>query len=63
MSEIELSLEIINSINNVDVALLHCILNYPTPNKDANLGMISCLAKIYPNNIIGYSDHTLQIKI
>ena len=62
LGEIELSLEIINSINNVDVALLHCILNYPTPNKDANLGMISCLAKIYPNNIIGYSDHTLPDK-
>jgi len=44
---------------NVSLALLHCVLNYPTPDKNANLGMISGLKKAFPNNIIGYSDHTL----
>lgn len=41
------------------LALLHCVLNYPTPDKNANLGMISGLKSAFPNNIIGYSDHTL----
>ncbi len=42
----------------VPVALLHCVLNYPTRNKDANLLMISGLKKEFPEHIIGYSDHT-----
>ena len=44
---------------NVSLALLHCILNYPTKNKDANLGMIKSLNKEFPQKIIGYSDHTM----
>ena len=42
---------------------MHCILNYPTLNKDANLNMISILKKKFPNNIIGYSDHTLVSEV
>ena len=45
------------------LALLHCVLNYPTPNKNANLGMILSLKKKFPNHIIGYSDHTLPGKM
>jgi N-acetylneuraminate synthase len=41
------------------VALLHCILNYPTDNENAHLGMIKDLQLKFPDKIIGYSDHTL----
>ena len=41
------------------LALLHCVLNYPTEDADANLAMILDLKRIFPKNIIGYSDHTL----
>lgn len=41
------------------LSLLHCVLNYPTPNKNANLGMILDLKTRFPDKIIGYSDHTL----
>ena len=44
---------------NVPLALLHCVLNYPTPDENANLGMIKGLIKEFPDNFIGYSDHTL----
>ena len=44
---------------NVPLALLHCVLNYPTTDENANLGMITALRNEFPNNIIGYSDHTL----
>jgi len=43
----------------VDVAILHCILNYPTNDSNANLGMIKDLQAKFPRRIIGYSDHTL----
>jgi N-acetylneuraminate synthase len=41
------------------LALLHCVLNYPTVDENANLGMILDLKQKFPNHIIGYSDHTL----
>ena len=59
-AEIKSALGWINNISaDINVALLHCILNYPTPNINANLRMILDLCKEYPKNIIGYSDHTL----
>ena len=42
-----------------DLALLHCVLNYPTPDENAALGMIPALRQRFPNHVIGYSDHTL----
>jgi len=41
------------------LSLLHCVLNYPTPDENANLGMILDLKAKFPDKIIGYSDHTL----
>lgn len=43
----------------VQVALLHCVLNYPTDDENANLGMIKGLKQKFPDLPIGYSDHTL----
>lgn len=45
--------------SSVPVALLHCILNYPTADENANLGMIVGLRESFPQHMIGYSDHTL----
>jgi len=42
-----------------ELSLLHCVLNYPTDDINANLGMIRSLKKEFPDLIIGYSDHTL----
>lgn len=41
------------------IIIMHCILNYPTEDWNANLSMISDLKKNFPQYIIGYSDHTL----
>jgi len=56
--EIEQAVSWINKYGN-PLALLHCVLNYPTPDKNANLGMILSLKEKFPKHIIGYSDHTL----
>lgn len=55
--EIKDAIEILNSNGAEEIVLLHCILNYPTLNKDANLGMILDLKSF--NLEVGYSDHTL----
>ena len=44
---------------DLNVSIMHCILNYPTLDSNANLAMISDLQEKFPENIIGYSDHTL----
>ncbi|EJF06264.1 sialic acid synthase [Thiovulum sp. ES] len=58
LSEIHEAIKWIEEFN-VPYALLHCVLNYPTPDENANLGMISGLKKAFPDTPIGYSDHTL----
>ncbi|MFL2507989.1 MAG: N-acetylneuraminate synthase family protein [Candidatus Pseudothioglobus sp.] len=62
LAEINLAIETLYDYGAKDVALLHCILNYPTENRNANLGMICALKDAYPENLIGYSDHTLPCK-
>jgi N-acetylneuraminate synthase len=41
------------------LTLLHCVLNYPTADENAALGMIPALKRHFPEHVIGYSDHTL----
>ena len=43
----------------VDLALMHCILSYPTKYVDAHLEIISFLKKKFNKLTIGYSDHTI----
>ncbi len=59
LPEIQSAVEVLEKSNCKDIALLHCILNYPTPYSQAHLRMIKNLIDVFPNNIIGYSDHTL----
>jgi len=58
MHEIQQAVEWIDA-KQIPVALLHCILNYPTKDENAHLGMIKDLQRKFPAKIIGYSDHTL----
>ena len=48
--------------SNIPVSLLHCVLNYPCEPQHALLNKISYLKKVYPDLIIGYSDHVPTIK-
>jgi N-acetylneuraminate synthase/N,N'-diacetyllegionaminate synthase len=41
------------------IALLHCVVSYPTPPVEANLGAIEALKTL--GETIGYSDHTLGV--
>ena len=58
LSEISEAVSWIANYGN-PLSLLHCVLNYPTPDNNANLGMIKDLKSKFPDKIIGYSDHTL----
>jgi len=57
LPEIEFALETAKAAGATNISLLHCVLNYPTPEDNAQLGMISTLKRIFPDLVIGYSDH------
>ncbi len=56
--EIERTVDLIKSVNNQKLVLMHCVLEYPTPYEHANLNKIVTLKSKFPNLVIGYSDHT-----
>ncbi|MCR4685634.1 MAG: N-acetylneuraminate synthase family protein [Lachnospiraceae bacterium] len=56
--EIERAIDAIRAVNDKEIVLLHCVLEYPTPLADANLLKILSLKRQFPELIIGYSDHT-----
>ncbi len=59
LAEIDYAIDVLRKGGCDQISLLHCILNYPTPNELANLKMIEHLMHSYPELLIGYSDHTL----
>ena len=48
----------IEACGNREICIMHCVLDYPTNNENANLNMIKHLKEVFPEYIIGYSDHT-----
>jgi len=60
--EIQQALDTIAKHGN-KVVLMHCILNYPTADENAHLGMILDQKRRFPQAIPGYSDHTLPGKM
>lgn len=58
LDEIENAVRAIRKYNGRELVLLHCVLEYPTPLKDANLLKIRALKEHFPDMYIGYSDHT-----
>jgi sialic acid synthase SpsE len=59
LAEVDIAVGELERAGCGQIALLHCILNYPTDNANANLGMIRGLRRAFPRYVIGYSDHTL----
>ena len=59
LGEIDIAVESLVQAGSGDIALMHCILNYPTEISNAHLRMISGLRRAYPDRLIGYSDHTI----
>lgn len=55
--EIQHAINELEANGGKDITLLHCVLNYPTPIKNANLKRIKELRKIFSQYTIGYSDH------
>ena len=61
LAEIENAFNILKKGTN-NIAILHCISSYPTPEEKSNLSNIYKIQKKF-NCIVGQSDHTNDIKV
>jgi sialic acid synthase SpsE len=61
LKEIREALDTIYSTGNKEVAILHCVVDYPTKPEDVNLNIINTLKQF--NIPVGFSDHTMEISI
>jgi sialic acid synthase SpsE len=59
-SELDEALNVITKYHS-EISILHCVSEYPTQPKNANLKSISYLLKHYGKYTIGYSDHTIGL--
>jgi sialic acid synthase SpsE len=62
LSEISEAMDIFEKNGADQLALMHCVSAYPTPDEQANLRAITTLAKTF-NCISGFSDHTQSLSI
>lgn len=59
VGEIQDAVDAIRGEGNNQIVIMQCTLCYPTNDEDANLNVIQTLKNIFPNNVVGLSDHTL----
>lgn len=57
LEEIGDAVTVLKSHGCPEIALLHCVLNYPCPPEWANLRAITTLKRTFPDVVVGYSDH------
>lgn len=62
IGEIQFALNLAYESGAINVSLLHCVLNYPTPPNDARLDKIELLKREFPLIPVGYSDHVVPDK-
>ncbi|XP_019894044.2 sialic acid synthase isoform X2 [Musca domestica] len=55
--------QIMESANKRNFALMHCVSSYPTEPQNCELPRILWLKEKYPNIVIGYSGHEMGIEI
>lgn len=63
LSEIETALGVLQDYSNdLDITVLHCNTEYPTPMGDVNLKAMNTIGAAFGMKV-GYSDHTLGIEV
>ena len=60
-SDVATVVDIFTGANNPNLVLMHCVTEYPTPFKNANLNRINELKKY--GTLVGYSDHTDRVGV
>lgn len=58
LAEVESTLAFLEGNGSGPVAILHCVLSYPTEPEDASIAALRALGEAFPDRSLGYSDHT-----
>ncbi|QZY56319.1 N-acetylneuraminate synthase family protein [Crassaminicella profunda] len=56
--EIDLAIRTLEENGTKYIAILHCVAAYPTKIEDSNIKIMKTLKKMYPEYIVGFSDHS-----
>lgn len=62
LGEVEKAVEVFRRAENLDLALLHCLSNYPALPSECNLRAMLTLEKAF-DCVVGFSDHTMEPEI
>lgn len=62
IEEIQAAIKVLQENGTVDITVLHCNTEYPTPMEDVNLNAMNTIKKTLDVEI-GYSDHTTGIEV
>ena len=62
LGEVEEAVQTLEAAGNNDLALLHCVSNYPADPQDVNLRAMQTLQTAF-GKPVGYSDHTLGLEV
>ena len=63
IDEIIAAVELLSLNGAKKIVILHCNSLYPTNYNEVNLNNLITLSKLFPNHIIGFSDHTIGIEV
>ncbi len=58
--EIDRAVKMIENQGNNKIVILHCVSKYPPAYSEMDMGMIKKLKALYPQYVIGFSDHTMD---
>ena len=58
--EIDRAVKVIENRGNDQIVIFHCISKYPPTYSEMNMDMIRKLKTLYPDYLIGFSDHTMD---
>ena len=61
LAEIDRAVTVIEDAGNRELAILHCVAEYPPKDTDTNLLNIKTLQRCYPDYHIGFSDHSVGV--
>lgn len=61
LGEADLAVETLIQSGCEKIVIMHCVAQYPSPINEMNLKVIEGLKSIYPEFVIGFSDHSMGI--
>lgn len=59
LSEVADAVDVLRAGSTGGFALLHCVAQYPAPLEALNLKLIRSLGMIFPDAVVGFSDHSI----